>query len=550
MNSNFNKDEIVEFERYNKKLKKNVITKFPVVGGRLRLFHEDSELEEGKSGIQCEIIRYENDVAVIQAVVNLNGCLFTGIGMASKSRDSMIFPAILEMAETRAIARALRFAGYGVEYTGAEEMESVKNFEPDNKSTSSKKAEKKADPGQSEEETPANKEEAPIDEDKPLDHMEDVASPKRLVWEYLLKEFAEVDEKFLAENIKKFVDSAIEKNPESDDASVFNAIIQNEKRFLHVFSKQIGNPPAKKKDELNQEAKELKEKYEKKRKAAVDKMSVKDEKVEPSKAVEEKLKAQIYMSLPDGVKVGALNDTIDALLSDNEDRSTEDIFRIILADIDTFVQILKDHCAQNGMESGIGETDISTGLEDDSKAEETPKVSKEYVGRDGSGKEVWEKVKKEESGSEEKKVSEYSEFRAKWANLAWKQFNVFIITNADEFKKDRGEYNAAVEKYDRLKVKKEETQNLCFPYLFSYNDAKQEKLSTKDSVVPDLAKVQELSTMKQYLASFPLMCKQVEGFIGISSETTDPDEAEKFNDAFEQIYTEWEVKNNTKYTED
>jgi hypothetical protein len=28
----------------------------------------------------------------------------------------------LELAETRAIARALRFAGYGVEYTGFEEM--------------------------------------------------------------------------------------------------------------------------------------------------------------------------------------------------------------------------------------------------------------------------------------------------------------------------------------------------------------------------------------------------------------------------------------------
>jgi hypothetical protein len=35
--------------------------------------------------------------------------------------------AILELAETRAIARALRFAGYGVEYTGFEEVGDGKN---------------------------------------------------------------------------------------------------------------------------------------------------------------------------------------------------------------------------------------------------------------------------------------------------------------------------------------------------------------------------------------------------------------------------------------
>jgi hypothetical protein len=34
----------------------------------------------------------------------------------------MLANALVELAETRAIARALRFAGYGVEYTGFEEM--------------------------------------------------------------------------------------------------------------------------------------------------------------------------------------------------------------------------------------------------------------------------------------------------------------------------------------------------------------------------------------------------------------------------------------------
>ena len=42
--------------------------------------------------------------------------------MASVQRDEKIAPAILELAETRAIARSLRFAGYGVEYCSAEEV--------------------------------------------------------------------------------------------------------------------------------------------------------------------------------------------------------------------------------------------------------------------------------------------------------------------------------------------------------------------------------------------------------------------------------------------
>jgi hypothetical protein len=35
--------------------------------------------------------------------------------------------AILELAETRAIARSLRFAGYGVEYCSAEEVSHLEN---------------------------------------------------------------------------------------------------------------------------------------------------------------------------------------------------------------------------------------------------------------------------------------------------------------------------------------------------------------------------------------------------------------------------------------
>jgi hypothetical protein len=42
--------------------------------------------------------------------------------VASASKDTRLIDSLLELAETRAIARALRFAGYGVEYTGIEEM--------------------------------------------------------------------------------------------------------------------------------------------------------------------------------------------------------------------------------------------------------------------------------------------------------------------------------------------------------------------------------------------------------------------------------------------
>jgi hypothetical protein len=46
--------------------------------------------------------------------------------MASIERDREIAPAILELAETRAIARSLRWASYGLEYCSAEEVSHLK----------------------------------------------------------------------------------------------------------------------------------------------------------------------------------------------------------------------------------------------------------------------------------------------------------------------------------------------------------------------------------------------------------------------------------------
>ena len=50
---------------------------------------------------------------------------FNGTGTASGQRDAKLADSLVELAETRAIARALRFGGIGVEYTGAEEVSHV-----------------------------------------------------------------------------------------------------------------------------------------------------------------------------------------------------------------------------------------------------------------------------------------------------------------------------------------------------------------------------------------------------------------------------------------
>ncbi|RJR44066.1 MAG: hypothetical protein C4576_13505 [Desulfobacteraceae bacterium] len=99
---------------------------FPKIGGRLRLAHEDNE----QLSICTEIVRYDEVIAVVKSVVTTMKGSFPGFGMASVERDHSIAPAILELAETRAIARSLRFAGYGVEYCSAEEVSHLQNGGP------------------------------------------------------------------------------------------------------------------------------------------------------------------------------------------------------------------------------------------------------------------------------------------------------------------------------------------------------------------------------------------------------------------------------------
>jgi hypothetical protein len=119
----FRDDEIVILRHWNKERQEYVSNVYPKVGGRLRLAHENNDA----INIETEIYRYDENLAVVIATVKTMSGQFTGIGMSSVERDKKIAPAILELAETRGIARALRFAGFGVEYCSAEEVSHLEN---------------------------------------------------------------------------------------------------------------------------------------------------------------------------------------------------------------------------------------------------------------------------------------------------------------------------------------------------------------------------------------------------------------------------------------
>lgn len=108
MHSNFREEELVRVQG----------KQYPLVGGRLRLAHE---LNEQLSISTCPV-NLSDERVIVQATVQTMKGSFSGLGNASSKRDKLLSNALVELAETRAIARALRFAGYGVEFTGFEEM--------------------------------------------------------------------------------------------------------------------------------------------------------------------------------------------------------------------------------------------------------------------------------------------------------------------------------------------------------------------------------------------------------------------------------------------
>jgi len=98
---------------------------FPVVGGRLRLAHEGNET----LSLQTELVSWDGQYAVFKCCAATAKGKFLGYGTANSQRDARLAESLVELAETRSIARALRFAGYGLEYTGAEEISHVSEGE-------------------------------------------------------------------------------------------------------------------------------------------------------------------------------------------------------------------------------------------------------------------------------------------------------------------------------------------------------------------------------------------------------------------------------------
>lgn len=116
--SEFRPEEIVTLRHFDKKTGQWVENDYPKVGGRLRLAH----LQNESLDIGTDVIQYDGNLAVVKAICTTNKGSYCGMGMASTERDAKIAPALLELAETRSIARALRWAGYGIEYCSAEEI--------------------------------------------------------------------------------------------------------------------------------------------------------------------------------------------------------------------------------------------------------------------------------------------------------------------------------------------------------------------------------------------------------------------------------------------
>lgn len=107
---------------------------FPIVGGRLRIAHEENE----QLSIQSEVVRFDEETAVVKATAKTRKGEFCGFGTASATRDARLADALSELAQTRSIARALRFAGFGMEFASAEEVSHVVEEQTESKKPNSK----------------------------------------------------------------------------------------------------------------------------------------------------------------------------------------------------------------------------------------------------------------------------------------------------------------------------------------------------------------------------------------------------------------------------
>ena len=95
----FRDDEIIILEQLRDG--KQVKSIHPKIGGRLRLAHEQNQ----QISITTEIIRYDENVAVVKCVTTTMKGNFPGFDTSSIERDHSIAPAILKLSETSAGGR-------------------------------------------------------------------------------------------------------------------------------------------------------------------------------------------------------------------------------------------------------------------------------------------------------------------------------------------------------------------------------------------------------------------------------------------------------------
>jgi hypothetical protein len=107
---------------------------FPIVAGRLRLAHEENDT----LSLKTEMVSWDGQYAVFKCSAATRKGQFIGYGTANAQRDARLAESLVELAETRSIARSLRFAGYGLEFCGAEEVAHILDGEHDSERTSNK----------------------------------------------------------------------------------------------------------------------------------------------------------------------------------------------------------------------------------------------------------------------------------------------------------------------------------------------------------------------------------------------------------------------------
>lgn len=109
-------------EKISRPIGRGEVKEYPTVGGRLRAFRTDWGAQGSiETGIDPALST--KDLTVYRAIIRGGDRVLATATGTCNARDFQGRETRLEMAETRAIGRALRFAGYGVDGSSAEEME-------------------------------------------------------------------------------------------------------------------------------------------------------------------------------------------------------------------------------------------------------------------------------------------------------------------------------------------------------------------------------------------------------------------------------------------